>query len=144
MRNVSDKSCRENQNTCCVITPPPLPPENCAVYEIMWKKHVTARQATDDNILGRMHSACLITKAWIKAHTHNILYALLFHDNKGYANAPKCCVIHSMPSLLLVGYAFACSAPVSTATTLIERSTCGQFATVFVLTIFINTDIRHL
>ena len=51
---------------------------------------------------------------------------------------------HSLPVFLLVGYAFACSAPVSTATTLIERSTCGQFATVFVLTIFINTDIRHL
>jgi hypothetical protein len=34
MRNVSDKSCRENQNAHFVFCIPP-PPENRAVYEIM-------------------------------------------------------------------------------------------------------------
>ena len=65
---------------------------------------------------------------------------------KGFVNVPKCYVINSMSVLLLVGYVFACSAPVSMATTLIERSTCGQLATVFVLTVFINisADRRHL
>jgi hypothetical protein len=38
-------------------------PENRAVYEIMWKKYGTARQATDDNIVRRMRFACWITKA---------------------------------------------------------------------------------
>jgi len=35
MRNVSDKSCRENQNTQFVFSNPFF--ENRAVYEIMWK-----------------------------------------------------------------------------------------------------------
>ena len=110
----------------------------------MWKKSVRARQATDGNIIRSMRIACLITKARIQAHNHTILYALLFH-NKGYANVPKYYIIHSMPVLLLVGYAIACSAPVRKATTHIERSTCGQLATVFVLKIInISADIRHL
>jgi hypothetical protein len=44
-------------------TTPPPPPENCAVYEIMWKKYGTAGQATDGNIIRRMRVACWITKA---------------------------------------------------------------------------------
>jgi hypothetical protein len=38
MRNVSDRSCRVNQNTFYVKYFPP--PPNCAVYEIMWKNMV--------------------------------------------------------------------------------------------------------
>jgi len=38
MRNVSDKSCRENQNTDFVFRN--VFPENRAVYEIMWKNSV--------------------------------------------------------------------------------------------------------
>jgi hypothetical protein len=37
MRNVSDKSCRENQNILCPIS---SFFENPAVYEIMWKNIV--------------------------------------------------------------------------------------------------------
>ena len=37
--------------------------ENCALYEIMWKKYGSAILATDDNILQCMHFACWITKA---------------------------------------------------------------------------------
>jgi hypothetical protein len=38
MINVSDKSCRGNQNTLLVFSN--LFPENCAIYEIMWKNIV--------------------------------------------------------------------------------------------------------
>ena len=38
MRNVSDRSCRENQNTHFVLHNSPYPPsESSAVYEITWK-----------------------------------------------------------------------------------------------------------
>ena len=37
------------------------PPENRAVYDIIWKKYGTARHATDDNIIRRMRIACCIT-----------------------------------------------------------------------------------
>ena len=50
MRSFSDKNRRENQNTHFILI---LfffsPPENCAVYEVMWKGR--ARQATDDIII---------------------------------------------------------------------------------------------
>ena len=32
-------------------------PENLVVYEIMWKRYVTAREATDDNIIWRREDA---------------------------------------------------------------------------------------
>jgi hypothetical protein len=38
-------------------------PENRAVYEVMWKKCLTAGQATDDNISRRTRFACRVTKA---------------------------------------------------------------------------------
>jgi len=60
MRNVSDKSCRGNQNTRFVFN---NFTENRAVYEIMWKKYCTAGQATDDDIKRRLRLACWITKA---------------------------------------------------------------------------------
>jgi hypothetical protein len=51
MRNLSAKCCRENydvkHNTLCSITFS----ENRAVYDIMWKKYGSARQATDDNMV---------------------------------------------------------------------------------------------
>jgi len=37
--------------------------EKSAVYEIMWKKYDTARQATDDTIIHRMRFARFINKA---------------------------------------------------------------------------------
>ena len=49
MRNVSDKSCRENQNTHFVFSNF-FSFENHAVYEIVWKKYGRIRQATYDNM----------------------------------------------------------------------------------------------
>jgi len=40
MRNVSDKSCRENQNTRFVLKNFLFSLENRAFYEITWKKFV--------------------------------------------------------------------------------------------------------
>ena len=40
MRNVSDKSCRKNQNTHFVLKNLFFPPKNLAVYGIMWKNIV--------------------------------------------------------------------------------------------------------
>jgi hypothetical protein len=56
MRNVSDKSCRENQNTHFIFnTPPPAPPpENRAVYNV--EKYGAARDKTDDSIMWQMHT----------------------------------------------------------------------------------------
>jgi hypothetical protein len=47
MRNVSNKSYTENQTR--ILGSTTFFVENRAVYEIMWKKHCRARQATDDN-----------------------------------------------------------------------------------------------
>jgi hypothetical protein len=60
MRNISDKSCKENQNTClCLVT---FPCKSCRLWDNM-EKYGTTRQATDDNITRRMRFACWITKA---------------------------------------------------------------------------------
>jgi hypothetical protein len=66
MRNVSDKSCRENQNTHFMFNN--FFSENPVVYEIMWKENGRARQATDENIIRRMRIARWITKA---THIHS-------------------------------------------------------------------------
>jgi hypothetical protein len=55
MRDVSDKSCTENQNTHFAFTK--LFPKNRAVYEKMWKKYCTAGQATDGNMA---HARCML------------------------------------------------------------------------------------
>jgi len=70
MRNISDKTCRENQNTFyvqCIFS------RKSCVYEIMWKNEV-ACQATHDNIIRRMCIACWITKA---THTHTHTHTLI-------------------------------------------------------------------
>ena len=54
-RNVSSKSCRENQNTYFMFID--FFYENRAVYEIMWKKYCRAGQDTDDNIA---HARCTL------------------------------------------------------------------------------------
>jgi len=69
------------------------------VYDIMWKNCRT-RQATDDNIIRCMHTACLIINTKIQTHAQNIKYVFIFHCNTGYANAPRCYVKRTLPVLL--------------------------------------------
>ena len=64
MRNVSDKSCRENQNTHFVFSNFFF--ENRAVYEITWEKYCRAGQATDDAVF------LPVTTAGIQTHLSNI------------------------------------------------------------------------
>jgi hypothetical protein len=59
MRTISDQSCRENQNTYFVFDN--FLSENRALYEIMWKKYVWARKATN-----------------------NTAHAIIMPDNNGY------------------------------------------------------------
>jgi hypothetical protein len=66
MRSVLNESCREDQSTDFIFSN--IFSENCAVYEIMWKKCGRVILATDDNILQCMQFACWITKA---ADTHS-------------------------------------------------------------------------
>jgi hypothetical protein len=53
MRNISDKSCSENQKTHFMFNNAFFP-KITTVYEVMWKKYSTAGQATDDN-MARAH-----------------------------------------------------------------------------------------
>jgi hypothetical protein len=55
MKNISDKSCTENQNTHFVFNNFFF--LNRAVYEIMWKKNCNAGQATDGNTA---HAHCML------------------------------------------------------------------------------------
>jgi hypothetical protein len=94
MRNVSDKSCRENQNTRFMLK---------KFFEklfLLWdnvKKYGTARQAKDDNIIRRMRFACWITKA---TDTHSECVTL-FYGYSGYANASQRYVVCTMPVLFI-------------------------------------------
>jgi hypothetical protein len=56
MRSVSDKGCRENENTFYVHFP-----ENLAFYEIMWKNVV--EPGRPQMTIWRMRIACWIPKA---------------------------------------------------------------------------------
>jgi hypothetical protein len=60
IRNVSDKSCRENRKSHFMFN------NSCRLWDNV-EKYGIARQATDDNIIRRMRFACWITKA---THTH--------------------------------------------------------------------------
>jgi hypothetical protein len=59
-RNVSDKSCTENQNTHFMFNT--FLRKSCRLWDNV-KKYGRARQATDDSIIQRMRFACWITKA---------------------------------------------------------------------------------
>jgi hypothetical protein len=73
-RNVSDKSCRENQNTHFVFNNIFFF-ESLPVYELMWKKNIYwSRRGHNDNITLRMRFVC-----WITGDKNTRLeYAILF------------------------------------------------------------------
>jgi len=43
-----------------------------------------------------MHSACWIARARIQTHTHCLIF-IAFNGSNGYARAPLCYVIHTLP-----------------------------------------------
>ena len=78
MRNISDKSCRENRNTrFCSITPPPR--KSCRSWDSA-EKYCRAGQATDDNM----------------AHAHCIL------DNLGYKHTLRICNTYCFSTATMV------------------------------------------
>jgi len=70
MRNVSDKSCGENQNILLINLFAKITP-----FMINVEKYCTARQATDGSIIQRRkHVICTpVTNARLQTHTHNVL-----------------------------------------------------------------------
>jgi hypothetical protein len=69
MRNVTDRSSRVNQNTCCVlnIAPHPHPtPKNHAVYKITWENNIEPDRP--QMTIWHMQIACRIRKA---TYTHS-------------------------------------------------------------------------
>jgi hypothetical protein len=72
LRNVSDKSCRENQNTHFMFNNSPPPPKSCRLWDNV-EKYCTARQVTGDNIIRRMRFACWITKA-TDTHSESLIF----------------------------------------------------------------------
>ena len=87
MRNSSDKSCRENQNSHFMCSKFFF--ENNAVYEIMWKKSFRAGQATDDRCTWGYRQTLRICNS----------YCFFIHYNNCYTNAPHCYVIRTLPVL---------------------------------------------
>jgi hypothetical protein len=74
MRNISDKSCRENQNTQFTFSNSLS--ENCAMYEVMWKNMVEPDRP-------EMTIWCMCIACWIHkpTNTHSEYEILLFHCN---------------------------------------------------------------
>jgi len=48
----------------------------------------------------KLRFACRTTRIRTEPQIHNISYLLLFHDNSGYANAPQCYAIRTLPIVL--------------------------------------------
>jgi hypothetical protein len=88
MRSVSDKSCRENENTHFVIN-------NFFKSWLLWnnvEKYCRAGQATDDNMA---HSNCMLDTEGNK-HTHSVYVILIASPLQQW--------LHERPSLLRYTY----------------------------------------
>ena len=84
MRDVSDESCRENQNIfLCTET---FFPDNCVVCELIWKNVVEPGEA----IIWHMCFACWITKA-TNTHSEYVIFTA-FPQQQWFVNAPQCYV----------------------------------------------------
>ena len=94
LRNVSDKSCRENQNTHFMFSNIFFFRKSCSLWD-NFAKHGAAGRAIGDNTIRRMRTACWVPKA---TDTHSEHVILLFHDNYTYANTLKYYFIVNCPS----------------------------------------------
>ena len=76
MRNVSDKICKENENTHFVVNnfPPPSPLESCAIDEMKWKNIL--EPSRPQVTIWHMRIACWIPKATNTDSEYVILIAL--------------------------------------------------------------------
>jgi hypothetical protein len=79
MRTVSDKSCRENQNTHFMFHNFFFLLKPCRLWDNV-EKYGTARRGTEDNITRRMRSECWILKATNTHSEYVILIAFQQHQ----------------------------------------------------------------
>ena len=100
MKNVSDKSCRENQtHILCSIT---SFRKSCCLGDNA-EEYCRDGQDTDDNMARRMRIACWITNGTdthTHTHTQNMNYWLLFHGNMVSRTHLNILLILSLPVLL--------------------------------------------
>ena len=91
MKNVSDKSFREDPNTHFMfnnfLSFSPLQ-KLCHLWDNV-EKYCIDRQATDDNILWHMHIAWWITKS-ANTHSDSVILAASFHHKSGYMYVAQC------------------------------------------------------
>ena len=88
MRNVSDKSCRENQNTHFMSNN--ISRKYCHLWDIV-EKCGRARQVTHGNIIRRMCFVCWIKRA-TNTHSEYVILIVFFYCNNNCTNAPRCYV----------------------------------------------------
>jgi hypothetical protein len=107
MGNVSDKSCRYNQETHFMFSNF-FSSENRAVYKILWRSITDPgrRQATGDNIIRRLRRACWLPKA---TETHSEYVILIasplrewLHERAVMLRHCLCCLAFS--SLLILAF----------------------------------------
>ena len=67
-RNVSDKSCKENQKKCFMISN--VFPKNLAVYEIIWKYMVEVGKPRM-TVYNVAHALCTLATEGCRRHTYN-------------------------------------------------------------------------
>jgi hypothetical protein len=98
MRNLSDRSCRENQNTYFMFNNFFFFRKSCLLWDNL-EEFCSVGQNIDRNIIRRMRLACWIS---LQTHTQNMQYSLLFHGSNGYANASQFYLIRTLPVFLAV------------------------------------------
>jgi hypothetical protein len=94
--DVSEKHCRENQNTHFVFYFFFF--EKSYYLKDNVEKYCRAGQATYDNMA---HTHCMLDTQGYK-YTQVVQHLLLFHRINGYRNAPRCYIIRTLPVLLSI------------------------------------------
>jgi len=91
MRNVTDRICRENQNTFLSSTSPHPHPHPEKFNEVMWKN--IGDRGRLQMTIRRMCIACWIPKATI-THSEYVIYSLLFHSSSGLQERTSVILLH--------------------------------------------------
>ena len=96
--NVSNKSCREHQNTHFMFNNYPPPRKSCRLWDT-WKSIVERGRA--QVTIWRMRITYWIIKS-TDTHSEYVMY--IFRGNSGYANAPQCYVYTYVPCLVTLKF----------------------------------------
>jgi len=87
MRNISDKSCRDNRNAHFMIKN--FFSECHAVYAKTWKIYCRTRQAAENKIMRHRHIVC-----WIKKAKHRVRYTYFFSTATMVKQTPHSVTMH--------------------------------------------------